>query len=309
MQPIASLSRKQSVYCFDATAMPLASIDAPAVVLFETHDARGGRLTRPDQVEETTPDFSERFPRTNPATGPVFVRGAQPGDTVVVDVHAIELDPLGFILVKPDMGVLRDVVEKPLAQMCTIRDEQIRLGHFQFPVAPMVGVVAVAPRGEAIATAYVGRHGGNIDSKLIGVGARIRLPVQVPGALVYVGDVHAAMGDGEVTGTGVEVGARVTATIGLEKGTARTWPTAELEDRIVAIASAPTFEEASEIAVGEMVALLVETYSISRAEAFMLISATGDLGVNQACRSAIDVSARVVMPKLGRNLRHVERSQ
>jgi amidase len=309
MTPAVSLSRDRSVYCFDKDAQPLAEIDAPAVVLFETHDARGGRLTRPDQVEETTPDFTQRFPATNPATGPVWVRGAEPGDTLVIDILGIDLDPLGFILVKPDMGVLRGLVERPIARMCRIADGMVTFNGLRFPVDPMVGVVAVAPSGDAIATAHVGRHGGNIDCRLIRVGCRLKLPVQVTGGLIYVGDVHAAMGDGEVTGTGVEVGAKVMVSIGLEKGMGRQWPVAEAGDHFWTLASAPTCEAATEIAVREMVDIVSRQYGVSRPEAFMLVSAVGDVGINQACRSAIDTSVRVVMPKPGKVVSRAEEAR
>lgn len=306
MKPAASLARDRSVYCFDKDAEPLAEIDPGSVVLFETHDARGGRLRRPDQVEETTPDFTQRFPATNPATGPVFVRGSAPGDTVVVEVLKIELDPLGFILVKPDMGVLRGLVERPIAQMCTVKDGIIEFNDLRFPADPMVGVIAVAPAGEAMATAHIGRHGGNIDCRHIKVGTKLRLPVQVPGALVYVGDVHAAMGDGEVTGTGIEIGARVTVSIGLEKGNAREWPVAETKEQFFTLSCAKTYEAAAEIAVRDMVDLIAGQHGVSKPEAFMLVSALGDVGINQACRSSIDTSVRVTMPKPGKGLYRAE---
>lgn len=302
MPPIATLSRDRVVYAFDQDAEPLLVVDAPARLLFETHDARGGRLRRPEQVQETAPDFNDRFPRANPATGPVFVRGAEPGDAITVDIHAIDLDPQGFVLVKPDMGLVRGLVDEPLAKMCAVADGMVQFDELRLPVRPMVGVVAVAPAGEPWATAYVGRHGGNIDSNRLTVGTRVHLPVQVEGGLVYVGDVHAAMGDGEVSGSGVEIGASVEVTIGLEKGTGRTWPHAETADQLITIASAPAFEPAAEIAVREMMALLGERLGLSSTDAFMLVSAIGDLRVNQACRSKIDTSVRVEMPKLGHGL-------
>lgn len=293
------LTRDAVVYALDREAEPRLVVDPGAVITFETHDARGGRMKRADQVEETTPDFSQRFPKANPATGPVFVRGAVPGSSVTVDILDIDLDPLGFILVKPDMGIVRGLSPKPIAKMCEVRDGQVDFGDLRLPVRPMVGVIGVAPAGEAIGTAYVGSHGGNIDTTLAAVGSRLSLRAQVDGALLYVGDVHATMGDGEVTGTGIEIGARVTVRVGLDPRPARQWPRLETADRFVAIASAPTFEAAAEIVVTEMMDDLAERHGLSPADAFMLISAVGDLRVNQACRSKIDVSVRLEMPHLG----------
>ncbi len=284
MPPIAVLSRDHVVYAFDQDAEPLLVVDAPAELTFETHDARGGRLKQAEQVEETAPDFNDRYPKANPATGPVFVENAAPGDTITVEIQGIDLDPFGFVLVKPDMGLVRDLTSVPIAKICTIVDGFVAFDALRIPIRPMVGVIAVAPAGEPWATAYVGRHGGNIDSNRLTVGTRLHLPVQVPGGLVYVGDVRAAMGDGEVSGSGVEVGARVLVTIGLEKGTGRTtgrtWPHAETADQLITIASAPTYEAASEIAVREMMALLGERLGLAPTDAFMLISAIGDVRVN-----------------------------
>jgi amidase len=292
------ITRDRIVYSFDRDAEPRLEVGAPATVVFETHDARAGRLTRPDQVEETTPDFSERFPKTNPATGPVRVRGAAPGDTIWVEIVAIDLDPAGFVLVKPDMGLVRGLSPKPIAKICPVRDGMVHFGNLAFPVRSMVGVIAVAPAEAPMGTAYVGRHGGNIDCNRAAVGSTIRLPVQVEGALVYLGDVHASMGDGEVSGTGIEIGAGVTARLSLEKGRATRWPWIHEADRIISLAAAPSFEAAAEIAVREMMAELQRLYDIPATEAFMLISAVGDLAVNQSCRSKIDVSVRVEMPRI-----------
>ena len=121
---------------------------------------------------------------------------------------------------------------------------------------------------------------------------------QVEGGLVYVGDVHASMGDGEVSGTGIEIGARVTVRIGLSDEPAKRWPRVETRDRHVVVASAPTFEEAAAIVVDEAMQDLVELHGLSRADAFMLVSAVGDLRVNQACRSKVDVSLRLELPRI-----------
>jgi amidase len=292
------LARDEIVYSLDRDAKPRLTVDPGAVVTIETHDARAGRLKRPDQVEETTPDFSQRFPKANPATGPIFIRGAKAGDKVSVDILAIDLDPVGFVLVKPDMGVVRDLSAKPIAKICKVENGFIHFGALRIPVRPMVGVIGVAPAGDAIGTAYVGDHGGNIDTILNRVGTRMIVRAQVDGALVYVGDVHAAMGDGEVSGTGLEIGAKVTIRIGLEPGPAKRWPRLETPDRHVAIATAPTFEAASELVVREMMGDLTERYGIPATEAFMLLSTIGDLRVNQACNSKVDVSLRMEMPRL-----------
>lgn len=294
---VLRLTREEVVYAIDKSLPPRLTVEAPAEVTIETHDARGGRLKRPEDVETTAPDYRDRFPRANPATGPIAVAGAEPGDTLVVDVLGIELDPLGYILSKPNFGVLQNFLERPVARMCPVEDGHVEVCGIKLEVRPMIGVLATAPMGEPRGTAYVGAYGGNMDCRLIAPGARVRLPVEVPDALFFVGDIHASMGDGEVNGSGVEIGSRVTLRLGLEKQTGLTWPTVETEDTFACLASAPEFYDAAEIAVRNMVELLSEKFKMEPVDAYMLVSARGDLRVNQACRSPIEVSVRVEFPR------------
>ena len=295
---IHHIGRDRVAYGFDREAEPLVTVEAPVELMALTHDARGGRLRRADQVMATAPDFRDRFPKANPATGPVRIEGAEPGDSLAVEVLGIALDDYGFLIVKPDFGLVRDLVPEPVARICAVEDGRIRIGDLSLPVRPMIGVMATAPAGEAIATAYVGPHGGNIDSSRLTVGTTIHLPVRVPGALFYVGDVHASMGDAEVCGTGVEIGARVHLRLTLEKGAARPWPWMETASHLITLGAHKDYEPASEIAVREMMALLGQRLGVDPVEAFMLISAAGDVRVNQACRSPIETSVRCEFPKL-----------
>lgn len=292
------LSRAQVAHAVDAAAPPRLEVKAPCEIFVETHDARGGRVRQPEDIITTAPDFSERFPRTNPATGPIRIDGAEPGDVLSVEVLGIRLDPYGFTMVKPDMGLVRGLVNAPVAKICPVVDGMVHFGELRLPVRPMIGVLATAPAGEPIATAHVGPHGGNMDCNRVAVGTTVHLPVRVPGASLYVGDIHATMGDGEVSGAGLEIGARVHLGLTLRRGGARDWPWMETPDLLVSLGAAQGYEEASEIAVREMMALLVERLGIPPVEAFMLVSIRGDVRANQACRSTIDTSVRVEFPKL-----------
>lgn len=296
------VARDRVMYKIDRTDPPVVQVAPGTEMMVETHDARGGKLKRAEDVMLTAPDFRDPYPKTNPATGPIGIAGAEPGDELVVDVLGIALDDYGFLLVKPDFGLVRGLVNEPIAKIVPVLDGVVHFDKLRFPVRPMIGVMATAPAGEAIGTAYCGKHGGNMDNNRIAVGARVHLPVRVPGGSFYVGDVHASMGDGEVCGTGIEIGARVHLRIGLSKGTAREWPWVETPDQIIQTASAKTYEEASEIAVREMMRHLEERLEIKATDAFMLVSAVGHVRVNQACRSPIDVSVRCEMPKLNAGL-------
>lgn len=290
------LDRSILAYAIDPHAPPRLTVAPPCEVMVETADARSGLLRRPEDEPACAPDFADRFPRSNPATGPIRIAGAEPGDALVVDILGIALDDQGFVLVKPDSGLLTGLVNRTEAHIVPVRDGIARFGKLRLPVRPMVGVMAAAPT-EAIATAYIGPHGGNMDNNRLAPGTRIHLPVRVPGAQFYVGDLHASMGDGEVSGTGIEIGGRVHLRFHLEKGAAPDWPWMETPRLLVTTASADRFETAAQIATRQMLTLLQARLGLTPSEAFALLSIAGDLKVNQLCLSTIGASARMEFPK------------
>lgn len=292
------LAADEVVFAFDARLQPKLTIAAPAEVVVSTLDARSGRLRRPEDVETTAPSYADRFPKTNPATGPIAIEGAEPGDVICAEVLGIELQASGYTLIKPGFGVLPDMVDRPIARICRIVDGLLHFGTLRVPVRPMIGVIATAPPGEPEGTAFLGRHGGNLDCNLVTVGSRIHLPVRTAGGLLFLGDVHAMMGDGEISGSGFEIGAEVHMRLTLTKGGAGEWPWLETEGLLVTLGSAATFEQASDIAIRSMLALLMMRHALSQTDAYMLMSIRGDLRINQACRSPVDTSVRFEFPKL-----------
>jgi len=296
-EPVA-LSAEDVVYAIDKDVPPRLRLMAPAEVTIATLDARGGQFTRPEDVEVTAPDYRDRFPKANPATGPIFVEGAAPGDVLTAEIVRIALGERGYSLVKPGFGVIPEMVAKPVARFAEVKDGAIDFAGVRLPLRPMVGVIATAPAGEPIGTAYVGRHGGNLDCNLIAEGTTVHLPVRVPGGLFFIGDVHATMGDGEISGSGFEIAAEITVRLGLLKGAATEWPWLETADRIVTLASAPDFDAAAEAAIRAMIPIIMARHGVSEPDAYMLASIRGDLRVNQACRSPIDTSVRFEFPKI-----------
>src|SRR5215213_9554481 len=270
------IPRDRFTYQFSATTEPVATVAPGDQFVIETHDTSTGRIHRTEDV----PGFVRiRDPReVNPAAGPVFIEGANPGDDLVVEILDIRLQAYGFVRVLAGAGVLHEGIEPDGVLMARIDGEQLVLGErIRMALRPMVGVVGTAPAEGVIYTAEPGPQGSNIDINAITVGARIHLPVHVPGALLAIGDVHASMGDGEVSGTGVEIPAEVTARIELSKGTApgRVW--IETADAWVTTGHAPTLEAAVEIAVEELCTILRANLRVTRTEAFLLISARGDI--------------------------------
>lgn len=293
------LDRDVVHYHLGADLAPRLTVDPGARVIVATHDARSGRLKAPDDVIPTAPDFAAPgHPRTNPVTGPIAIRGAEPGDAVAVTVEDIALDPQGFIIARPEWGVVRNSVPRMTARMLPVENGHVVFSEaVRVPVAPNIGTVGLAPAGAGISTIWCGDHGGNMDCNAIGVGATLHLPVRHPGGLLFVGDVHAVMADAEPVGTGCEIGGRVTLAIGLDKGAARDWPWIETERLLVTYGAAPGLDDAAEIAMEAMIDLVAARHDLSRPDAFMLIGLAGHVRLNQACRSPIAISVRVEFPK------------
>ena len=289
------ITRDHIVYSLSREHPPALEIDPGDKVCFETYDARTGTIRSEGNL------LDRPHPRgANPATGPVFVRGAKPGDTLCVEILDIQLASQGFIAIKKGVGILGHLAERYVTKIVRLEnnsayfDERIR-----FPVRPMIGVIGTAPAGEGVPTLYPGPHGGNMDHNDVKVGARVYLPVFVEGALFGLGDVHAAMGDGEVTMTGLEVCAEVTVRVDLIKDESISRPWIETADAWSSTGDAPKLADAITIACEEMAKLLQHKLSVSFEDAYLLMSAIGDVRISQACDpDRFPATIRVVFPKI-----------
>ena len=150
----------------------------------------------------------------------------------------------------------------------------------------MVGVVGVATDGEELPNGWAGRHGGNLDNHLHGPGAKIFFPVRQPGGMFAVGDMHAAMGDGEICGTGVEIAGEVVARFDLLKGRQGTWPVTELADVAGSRTEPPaaTSERRSRPRARRRRRLLVDQWGFTLEDAFVFLSVACDVSICQACQ-------------------------
>lgn len=283
------LSRKYAVSNLDCRHPPAIIVEPPESLVVETLDARCGKLRKKEDVYSTMP--------VNPATGPIEVKGARPGDAVVVKIEDILLDKQGYTLVKAGVGIIGDMVSDPTARIIPVKDGYLYFSNIKLQVEPMVGVIAPAPKDKTPSTMMVGEWGGNMDNKRISRGAKVFLPVFVDGAMVYIGDVHAKMGDAEATGTAVEIGAKVKISVALVKNANITRPYIETADFIITTGAGSDFYEVARVAVEEMIKRLVEIKGISQEEAYMLIGIAGDVRLNQACNSPVGISVRVEFPK------------
>lgn len=221
------------------------------------------------------------FSRINPATGPLYVEGAEAGDLLRVDILSIRLDSRGAIVSAPGLGRLADLIGKEQTVIGEVSGDSIRILGRELPVRKMVGVIGTAPAGEGVPTGSPHDHGGNLDCTEIREGASLYLPVEVEGALLAMGDLHAGMGDGEIMGAGLEIAGEVEVRVEVVKNRKLPTPFIETSEQVMTLASGESMEEAAERAIRNMADYLTQTTKLSLEEAGMLLSMAGDLRVCQ----------------------------
>jgi amidase len=274
---VKTLKRSELAYVIGAQKPPALVVEQGEVFLVETEDAFNGTFLGPeDLVPEKIGRSGVGF--SNPVTGPVYVNGALPGDALVIKVHEMRCASRGATRVRPGMGVLSTFVDAPVVYFIDIKDGHAHLpGGARVPLAPMIGTIGVAPAHEAIATGRPGPYGGNLDVRDIGPGCDLILPVYVPGALLYLGDVHATQGDGEFTGAAVEVRAEVVLSATVVRPAPKTLvgPRVRQGGRISTLASDKPLDDAVRASAAAMVNWLAEDYGFDRMAAYQFITNCG----------------------------------
>lgn len=271
------ITRDKVVYAMSPNNLPVQTVEEGAVVTFETCDCFENQIT-----SANTPFQALDWDRINPATGPVFVKGAEPGDCLKVEIQSIKVRDYGVMLAGPGLGVIGDSLEENQIKIIPIKEgKAVFSEELQLPLNPMIGVIGTAPAEVDVPCGTPGDHGGNMDSKVIREGATLYLPVNVSGGLLALGDLHAAMGDGEVSVCGVEVAGEVTVKVSVIKNCTWPLPIVANENYLYTIASAPSLDQAGERATRNMVRFLEKECKMSKSEAINLLSITGNLQVSQ----------------------------
>ena len=286
------LDAEQVHYEWNNALPPRLAIEPGDTVVFDTRDA-ADRYYRPDS---THADVLARGPfRGHPLTGPVAVKGARPGDVLVVEILEVKPAAFGWTAIRPGRGLLPESdFGKPFLQIWDLSDgTHARAGgRVAVPMAPFPGVMGTAlDVAGGHSTMPPRKNGGNMDIKQLTAGATLYLPVWVDGALFSVGDTHAIQGDGEVCVTAVEMSGRVTARFGLERGRHLAEPqlrttrapsaAAPAGSWFATTAHGPDLFAASQQAVRYMIDHLVRERGLSREEAYILCSVTVDLKISE----------------------------
>lgn len=278
------------IYSFSPNHEPIYRAKSGESLVIQTYDC----FT--DQIKSEKQPLSELdWDQINPATGPIYVEGAEPGDALKVTILAIETDVKGVMMVGPGLGTLGDQVEEMKVKVMHVRYGRVLFNQLSLPVRKMIGVIGVAPKEGEINCGTPGAHGGNMDNRMVTEGATLYFPVNVSGALFALGDLHAAMGDGEVSVSGVEVAGAVTVKLEVIKGLKVEHPILENVRNFTQIASAETLDEASKLATDLLVKRLVAYTNLSFEDALMLMSAVGHVEICQIVDPLMTV--RAVFPK------------
>lgn len=278
------------IYKFEFGLKPIATVKPGEIFQIITNDCF-------DQQVKTNEDIVSDidFGRVNPATGPIFIEGAEIGDTLKVEIIDIEINDHGSIVVLPGAGVLGEQVTQPLTRIVSIEDDYVNFLGIKAPIDPMIGVIGVSPGKdqEGVVTGTPFNHGGNMDTTDIRKNTTLYFPVRETGAMFALGDVHAIMGDGELCVSGLEVEAKVTVKASLIKNKQLNWPLLENETEYMIIGSGETMEKAIEVTATEMTQLVAETHQILWEEAYMYSSLFVDYRISQAVNPMKTVRAAV----------------
>jgi amidase len=246
----------------------------------------------------------------NPETGPFYVEGAEPGDMLVVSIEKLEtnrasaysssllapytVDPAA-IAARIDRDAKRTTWTIDKARGVARLDQvDLQPGGIELPLKPMLGCIGVAPaRKEAIATGVPGAFGGNMDYASMGAGVKLMLPVNEPGALLFLGDGHARMGEGEVVGTGLETSMDVEFSVALVKKRAIGWPRLETETHVMVLGSARPLLEAFQHATTELQKWLMADYGMTERGAQILMGQAAEYEIANVVDPNFTVVAKI----------------
>ncbi|MEU7822515.1 acetamidase/formamidase family protein [Catellatospora sp. NPDC049133] len=304
---------EQLAYTFGPNP-PVAKVRPGDVLKIRTEDCFGGVVRGFGDL----PSQVCRFPYLNPVTGPFFVEGAEPGDTLAL--HFVSITPARDWAVSstfPHFGALTSTshtatLQPPLEERVWVYDIDLAAGVARYsarnsdftvdlPLDPMHGTVGVAPGAfEARMTITPDAHGGNMDTPELRAGVTAYFGVNVEGALFAVGDGHARQGQGEVSGVAVEAAMETVLVVDLIKGVGTPWPRLESDSHLMATGSARPLEDAFRISQHDLVTWVSELTGLDLLDSLQLVSQAGEAPVGNVCDTNYTMVAKVAKAYLGR---------
>ena len=294
-------------YVYGPYAEPVLHVRPGDIVIAETLDAFEGKI----RSEADQPSELLRMPFLNPQCGPIAVEGAEKGDVLCVQIHAIAPrgpQPVGTTALISEFGGLvgtstTAMLNQPLPETVRkleVTEEGIRFSdRITLPYEPFIGTLGVSPEIEAVTSLQPDYWGGNMDLPDMGPGAVAYFPVHHKDAYLYLGDCHATQGDGELCGVAVEIASTTTVQVDLIKDWPIGWPRLETAEVITAIGSARPMEDAARIAYRELVRWLVADYGFDEIDAYFLLTQAGKIRLGNMVDPKYTLGASIAKRYLG----------
>jgi acetamidase/formamidase len=286
--PAVHISRDRFHLAWDPAIPPIETVDSGALVEFDLLDAAGGQLSADSTVEDLG---RLDFDRVDQVNGPIAVVGAEPGDTLQIDLLEFEPADWGWTASIPGFGLLADQFPDPylrITKVPRVGDRAEFLPGVRVPIAPFCGEVGVAPVDGPRSTIPPDLHGGNMDTRHLTAGSTLFLPVFNVGARLSMGDGHAAQGDGEVCGTAIETPMRTLVRLTVRKDLHLSGPEFLTPDvqtlvgrRYATDGVGPDLNEAARDAVRRMIDWLGREHGIAAIDAYLLASVAIDLRISE----------------------------
>lgn len=285
------IGRETFHYKWDRSHTPALTVRPGDTVTFDANDVLNWQLTAKSTSSDLEKLDNEKL---YPLTGPVYVEGAEPGDALVLDILDVKVDDFGWTAILPGLGLLEEF-KRPFLYKWNLDGENYARFEkgIRIPIRPFCGVLGVAPaEAGSFDVMPPGKHGGNMDIRHTTAGSRVRLPVHAKGALFSTGDIHAAMGDGEICVCAIECAGSAKIRFGLEKGAGLIYPDFHTKGEPEAKAgwyattgiASDLMTAAKESARG-MIAYLTKNYGLSNEEAYVLCSVAADLRIHEVVDS------------------------
>ncbi len=288
-----TIHAKNHHWCWDNSLAPALVMAPGDVVALETLDPGGGQITPHSTVENI---LRLDFEHVNPVTGPIYIDGAMPGDAIRIRIESLVPSGWGWTAIIPGFGLLATDFPDPTLHLWHYGRTSGGSAHFgtvaRVPLKPMMGSIGLAPMERGAHDILPPRRvGGTMDIRDIGCGTELYLPVEVPGGLISFGDGHAAQGEGEVCGTGLETAMRLEARIDLVKGLALAGPELVTDGPVqrhldsmgyyVTTGIGPDLMQDAMDAVRRMIDLLCRHHGLRPEDAYMLCSVAADLRISE----------------------------
>jgi amidase len=286
------LKMNELKYTYSASYTPVARLKSGNILETNTVDCFGNAIKKPG-------DTLDMAPGDNPLTGPFFIEGAEVGDTLAIKILDLQVDGnQGIGALAPGFGAINSTNYTPMLNPAIKEkiwfypiDHASNTATFQaldskytvkIPLHPFFGCIGVAPAGgEARSSIVPEAFGGNLDSPEASVGNTVYFPVNTPGAMLFLGDGHAAMGDGEVAGTAIEVPLRSRVQVHVIKKHKISWPRFENDEYIMTVGAYRPVDDALRIAFTELVGWIHTDYGLSEMDAYELLSKVAEIKLNE----------------------------